>query len=650
MSDKMNDSTKDLSAAKAEEQTREGAGRTAAAAGATAAAHATSVTADVAQATGTAASASTADAAGTTAEAAHATSAAADAEEGAWGEDAGASRVGAPRATAASAGTSDGSTAASGAAASAQQPARMRKTTLPRILMIVLLAVCIAIPLATFTRGANLISPIDNRELQNFPSRSEDAPLHVQAESYTADRIGLRAQMIGTYSLINDRAFHVMTHPLYEYGNDDYVFFRFTDETLDQDFMADYATYVKRMQDYCEERGVPFLYVISPEKTRIYPEEIPSDVGFQDNSSYYLKPLFDLLGVNYIDLADGVMAAKDAGIQVFNQQYDAGHWNTEGMYAGTQQIIAKLNDMGLDVDPIDLADYQKVYTHQTSLPASVYPIDTWTYKYQHLLEGNTGASQVRNFGANLELDSLFRDFWYWQNPTQADAPNLLMFQGSYFNTQGTMLYNQFDHAALIHDYQNVFDLPYYFELFNPDVVIFENADYTVTDSYYDPDALVDTDLPAPFSTYANLPVQACGGLASLYYDNAATVENFTIPWTDNFDISAAYVKVNGKIYDAQIRDSAKSTDLIHTKLKAEDARADAFGMIDESAWGFLNDQLNSTEMTAYRAAEDDVDGTFVHWGMLRSDIGDANHATVYAVSADGSTMYRYNVRLIPYSE
>ena len=47
------------------------------------------------------------------------------------------------------------------------------------------------------------------------------------------------------------------------------------------------------------------------------------------------------------------------------------------------------------------------------------------------------------------------------------------------------LANAFGEYIHIHDYQNVLDFPYYYNIFKPDCVIFEVAEYTFTNTYFD---------------------------------------------------------------------------------------------------------------------------------------------------------------------
>ena len=56
------------------------------------------------------------------------------------------------------------------------------------------------------------------------------------------------------------------------------------------------------------------------------------------------------------------------------------------------------------------------------------------------------------------------------------------------------LANAFGEYVYVHDYQNVFDLDYYFNIFKPDCVIFEMAEYTFSDIYFEYDKMMELDM------------------------------------------------------------------------------------------------------------------------------------------------------------
>lgn len=432
--------------------------------------------------------------------------------------------------------------------------------------MLILLAVLLLAPVVFMNHESDAVSTSENRRLQAFPvldleALETDDGVEVffsDLSAYVSDRIGFREEMVGLYSALNDSLFGVMTHPLYEYGDDGYVFFRFSDAKLNEDYLVAFADYVAKMQDYCEVRGVRFLYAISPEKARIYADRIPSYVSSDMSfSSDLLIPLLDERGVNYVDQGDALLEAKEAGKQVFNVAYDAGHWNSEGMYAGSQAIIESLQSLGVPVEDIDLSAYWRDYEEQTSLPASNYPIRETTYKYRISVDAVNAAREDEAFNNGLVLDDSFRTTHYFTSAQDQDC-SVLMFQGSYYNTQGTMLQNQFSTLATVHDYENVFNLPYYIDVYDPDVVVFENADYTVSNAYYSYEALLSTDLPSPFADYDDWDVVEVNLGLEFDPDRESSVASFYFAWPEEAgDVDRSYVIAGDVVYEAALQEDGR---------------------------------------------------------------------------------------------
>ena len=434
-----------------------------------------------------------------------------------------------------------------------------------RVCILVLLVALLVVPIALMNHDPEAVSEIDNRRLQTLPvfeletelNNDEITSFFSAVSGYASDRIGLRNEMIGAYSILNDELFGVMTHPSYEYGIDGWVFYRFSDEGYEEGYIAAFADYVLEMQTYCEDRGVKFLYVISPEKSRVYSEYIPEYVSDLPHSVDLLIPLLEERGINYVDQGIALIEAKEKGTLVFNKVYDAGHWNTEGMYAGSQAVVDALQEAGVSVSDIDISAYEKVYEEQTSLPASNYPISETTYKYEIMDDATNAAQQNDEFNSGLVMGDIYRTAHYYTSEQEAEC-SVLMFQGSYYNTQGTMLQNQFSTLATVHDYGNVFNLPYYFGIYRPDVVIFENADYTFSNSYYSYDDLISTSLPERLSCYSDWITINCNLPFSFKQEGDASIASFYFSWPDEVEgIDCSYVVADGVVYEATGEDGGQ---------------------------------------------------------------------------------------------
>lgn len=430
---------------------------------------------------------------------------------------------------------------------------RERVVSIVQLVMLCALAVAIIIPFVTMDRREEVRSVADNRLLQPPYDANLEMTFSEQIEAYFSDRIGYRNEMIKTYSALNDTLFDLMVHPMYEYGDEGYVYFRFEDPSINEEFLEEYSDYIKMMQDYCTERGITFLYSITPEKARVYPEFVPDTIMQKDGTAEALRILLDEKDVDYIDLADPLIAAKDDAM-VFNKVYNAGHWNSRGAFEGVSALLDRLREHEPYIGTLTLDDYMVIPSTVYSLPASNYPIEEEIITYK-LRDAASGAFRDESYDEDILLDENYQYFRYYQNENQPDAPSLLMFQGSYFNGFDTMSYHQFSQSTYVHNYENVMNLPYYINLFEPDIVVFESADYTVSPYYYSLETLDSTVLPKPYETYSELPVINLASTlhpTSFRYSRSDVISNLGLTWDGPDVVGSIYAFVGEDVYECSL--------------------------------------------------------------------------------------------------
>ncbi len=192
-------------------------------------------------------------------------------------------------------------------------------------LLIILFMLVLIIPVVTLNTAPDQISAIDNRKLAELPTWSKSVDLTDGLEDYLSDRIGFRSQMINLYTKLYDDLFHMMIHPAYTYGKGGYVFSNITEEKYDPDYINDFADFIKKIQTYCDERNVPFLFWLNPSKTTIYSEYLPDGVHLTSERMDLLRTALKERGIRYIESESALLEAKET-TQVYNVKYDAGHW------------------------------------------------------------------------------------------------------------------------------------------------------------------------------------------------------------------------------------------------------------------------------------------------------------------------------------
>lgn len=433
---------------------------------------------------------------------------------------------------------------------------------LSRIVTVLLFCAIVALPLVFFNFTPDSISLIDNRKLAENPLTAE-GDITDNVENYISDRIGFRDKMISLYTRLNDSVFGKMVHPNYSYGKDGYVFGGGLKHVTFSEYHVAFADMVADIQNYCESRDVPFLFVFNPAKPAVYPDKIADGINYD---RAWVDPFFaelDRRGVHYLDNTQTLTALRESGVDGFNQKYDANHWNDLGAFYGSNAILQRMQERLPTVHVNDLSEFTVGTTHETSLQLSDFPID----EYVPTLTANASYLERTSEFSALALHPSYKGFAYYINPTlnEAGAPRALVFQGSYMNVYGyKYLINGFGQYIHVHDYQNVIDFPYYFNVFQPNCVVFEVAEYTFSDGYFRLDAMKDIDYNPVVSTVAHTvytPSQGewistqSGALTTLTWQTAETPRYVWLKAGDTvFDMKAVEGGWQTTAESAQVKD------------------------------------------------------------------------------------------------
>jgi len=354
---------------------------------------------------------------------------------------------------------------------------------------LLLFALLLLAPLAAFRRGTGLVSEIDNRTLQENPLSSEErakgGDLTAKLEKYVQDRIGFRDEMILGYTVLNDRLFGKMVHPSYCYGKEGYVFFQMSPPVEYSAYHEAFADMVKKLQDYCAARGVPFLFMFEPSKATVLPEYLPAGTRWNSGWVDEFFQALDARGVRYVDNRALLREKWDAGEAVFNRQYDAGHWNDLGAFYG---VNAALEELRKDFPGIHVNAMEEIHVTeelQTTLAVSKFPIRELTPRFE--FPGMEVEDVTASLSGEVWRNEGFQGIGCYINPARLreGAPRALVFQGSHMNGLGRkFLQNALGEYDYIHNYQNVIDFDYYFNIFQPECVIFEVAESPLSDDRY----------------------------------------------------------------------------------------------------------------------------------------------------------------------
>lgn len=367
-----------------------------------------------------------------------------------------------------------------------------------RVLTIISFFILLLLPVLAFDFREDAVSEIDNRKLARSPFSEEamaSGDLTGNMEKYVEDRIGFRDKMILSYTVLNDRIFGKMVHPSYVYGKEEYVFGAGLNVyPCYSEYHEVFADMVLKMQEYCEERDIPFLFVFNPAKPAVLTEYIPAGMDYNREWVDLFLDALDRRGVHYVDNTELLRQKTKEGEVVFNKKYDANHWNDLGALYGTNQVLETLQKELPQIHVNKEEDLIFDEVRQTTLPVSEFPIDDMVpaISVKAVCEDIT-----EEYRGELSFNESFSAFGYYRNPdcVKEGAPRALVFQGSYMNVYGYKYFmNGFGEYIYVHDYQNVIDFPYYFNIFQPECVVFEVAEYTIHNDCFNYDRMKAMDL------------------------------------------------------------------------------------------------------------------------------------------------------------
>lgn len=187
----------------------------------------------------------------------------------------------------------------------------------------------------------------ENRRLATFPTLAEvktngfDAARR-QFEEALKDRYTLREETIAFAKAIKREVGDGGADDLAMLGKDNCLFLKETlsdfanRKTFSEDEKAVIAAWLGEIDGWCRERGKRFLFVIGPDKCRIYPELVTDYFKLSPDESSRTEDLVRFLrerGIQVIYSRAELVAYKAKAKSMIYYRYDS-HWTLEGSYVG----------------------------------------------------------------------------------------------------------------------------------------------------------------------------------------------------------------------------------------------------------------------------------------------------------------------------
>ena len=360
----------------------------------------------------------------------------------------------------------------------------MKKKLTNTIFIFAFLA-CMVVPALFMNTKEMQISSIDNKLLTEWPGFDPTLSNNTEVESYLNDRIGFREQAIEAYTVLNDKLFHVMVHPLFMYGKEGHIFYKdptyikgYQHMNTDEEYLDTFVDFLSATEAYLKDKDIEFLYFLCPDKKTIYPEYFPGSVHVNESNpgiTDYMKEQLDKTDVDYIIPVEELKAAKSEKV-VYNKLYDATHWNEDGAFIGHKLIDERIQKFYDDVRPLTEDDYTKTTVHEDTLDVARFSIDEDVPHY--VLKEDRSNDMTTYLYDTME----YEDNTFYSHFTCPDSGNdriLLVFCDSYFGNYHKYYQDRFKEVYFVH-WHNYKYLEYYVNLFFPDMVIYETAERSIS--------------------------------------------------------------------------------------------------------------------------------------------------------------------------
>ena len=219
---------------------------------------------------------------------------------------------------------------------------------------IVLFAAFLVIPNTGFFRvkeNVELIKRFENRNITTFPKEPfQDKKFYSNFENWYQDRLRYRNKAITIWKKTNFK-FGVILKDNIVLGKDDWLFnkYRCISSFLEAD---DKVQHIKKLQNYCNEKKIGFIFSFPPNKESVYRDYLPVSIQLNYQSpKFWHDKAYNLLKLNSINFLRFDKEFFNFRLIDKHDLYfkDDHHWSYYGSAIAADLLLKKLqNDLNLN--------------------------------------------------------------------------------------------------------------------------------------------------------------------------------------------------------------------------------------------------------------------------------------------------------------
>lgn len=358
-------------------------------------------------------------------------------------------------------------------------------------------------------------------------------------ETWFTERMALRNRMVYTDAVIQTSLFQESNVSGVIYGTDGWMYYTSTlSDYQGTDVMSERELFnlshnFSVIQEYLDERDIPFVLTIAPNKNTLYGENMPYYKDFvvnPDHNAQLLAPELQKQGVTYMDL-----------FEIFREQEEIlylrqdSHWNMKGACLAYNHLMDTLE---LPHETYDNVDPKILANRDGDLNRMLYSFyGPMEEDYDYGLPGNW--SYVGN------ADSVEDGWIVTENPRGTGT--LLMFRDSFANTLIPFFSEQFQTAYYSKGEPN--GMEKFVETYQPDCVVIQKVERNIANYLNNPPILTppETELP---DRRILAETQSAVQLENTMFDANYYAISGTVDPERMEAESAVAVSVDGKVYRA----------------------------------------------------------------------------------------------------
>lgn len=178
-------------------------------------------------------------------------------------------------------------------------------------------------------------------------------------KAYYSDNFGFRGSLIYLHGQIMFNVFKVSPSSKVQLGNNSWLFLK-SEETLDDwrrlypfdDEQLDaWQTMLEARHNFLAELGIPYIFVIAPNKHTIYGNNLPDHLKQKNNYSRLDQLIARLQATNSpVNIVDLRFSLQDVSQNHRTYHRTDTHWNLLGAYVGYTKIANQINQLGFPVN------------------------------------------------------------------------------------------------------------------------------------------------------------------------------------------------------------------------------------------------------------------------------------------------------------